>query len=279
MARNLFAEESKGRNLFSRQQLPQQEVIEDKVQVSMPTATHYQNIMQQQPNDFSYQTQKDAPSQAPMEGSLGADIYGAGEAALGVASGVLSSPVAGIAGIGELAVGGDLESATDVIERTRDALTYEPRTEKGQEYQMQVAELLSPIGKAIEVSGDALGEATREATGSWVLGGLAQSIPEAVLELAGVKGAGRIAKPKNLVEPKPKAALSQSAPEIRQLRENASNLYKEIDEAGVTVSKADYQNLGIKLSNIARQAGYDPNLTPKVKAFLTGCNLITKNAS
>ena len=47
------------------------------------------------------------------------DIYGAGEAALSVASGVLSSPVAGIAGIGELAVGGDLESATDVIERTK----------------------------------------------------------------------------------------------------------------------------------------------------------------
>ena len=64
----------------------------------------------------------------------------------------------------------------------RDALTYEPRTEKGQEYQMQVAELLSPIGKAIEVSGDALGEATREATGSWVLGGLS-NLSEAVLEL------------------------------------------------------------------------------------------------
>ena len=47
----------------------------------------------------------------------------------------------------------------------------------------------------------------------------------------------------------------------------------------MTVSKADYQNLGIKLNNIARQAGYDPNLTPKGKGFLDELqNLITENA-
>ena len=230
--------------------------------------SHYQEITQQKTPQFSYTTQPNQPSGIAADGSLGAKLYGAAEAGTGIATGAISAPIAGIAGLGDLATGGNLESATDVIRGAQEALTFEPKTQEGIQAQQAVGEVLEPIGGAIQSTGEFLGDATREATGSWVLGGLAQSIPESVLELVGVKGAGKIAKPKLKIAKSPKAALSQSAPNIKQLRAQASNLYKEIDNAGVTVRKSDYQNLGVKLNNLARQSGYDPNLTPKIKGFL-----------
>ncbi len=231
-------------------------------------ANPYQDITKQKAPQFSYTTQPNQPSGKPKEGSLGAKIYGAAETGASLATSAIAAPISGFAAIGELASGGDLESATGAIRDTQEALTYEPKTQEGIQSQQALGEVIEPIGEAIQSTGEFLGDATREATGSWVLGGLAQSIPETVLELVGVKGAGKLAKPKIKIARTPKAALSQSAPDIKQLRAQASRLYKEIDDAGATVRKSDYQNLGVKLNNLARQSGYDPNLTPKIKGFL-----------
>ncbi|CAH0528411.1 hypothetical protein CTH30272_02095 [Allocatenococcus thiocycli] len=243
--------------------MPQDEDPQQAKQVATP----YSDIAKNKAEQYSYQT-KPNDKFTQDKSSLGGAITGGAEVAANLLSGAISTPIAGIAGLGELASGGDLKSATDTIESTQEALTYQPKTESGIEYQQALGEAIQPVGEVIESTGEWLGDATRDATGSWVLGGLAQSIPEAVLELVGVKGAGRIVKPKNILEPKPKAALSQSAPEIKQLRQAASKLYKEIDDAGVRVPKSDYLNLGIKINNVARQSGFDPNLTPKVKGFL-----------
>lgn len=221
-----------------------------------------------EPEPYNYQTQRGAPSQIPERGSIGDKLTGAGEVALNVASGALTAPVAGLAGLGDIVTGGDLESATDTIGNVQDALTYEPSTETGTEYQQVLGEALQPVSEALEESGEYLGDATLKATGSWELAGLAQSIPEAVLELIGVKGAGKAVKAKPRLAKSPKAALSQSAPEVKQLRSEASRIYKEIDDSGLRVKKTDFLELGAKLSETARKSGYDPNLTPKIKGFL-----------
>lgn len=192
---------------------------------------------------------------------------GAGEVGLGLVTGAVAQPISGLAGLSELAIGGDLRSAAETVEATQEALTFQPRTETGQEFQQAVGETLAPIGEVIQETGDVLGEATQEATGSFILAGLAKSIPEAVLELVGVKGSGRLLTPTAFPKT-PKAALSQSAPAVRQLRDKATELYTEISDAGAAIAKSDYQNLGISLNNIARKSGFDPKLTPKVAGFL-----------
>ncbi|AUS00457.1 coil containing protein [Vibrio phage 1.275.O._10N.286.54.E11] len=233
----------------------------------VPEVDPYQGFSQPQ-QSYGYQTQQGQPSAVPKQGSVGEAILGAGETALGLGSSAVAAPVAGLAGLADIATGGDLESATETIKGTQDALTYEPKTEKGKEYQQNIGEALQPVGEVLEDSGEYLGNETLKATGSWELAGLAQSIPEAVLELIGVKGSGRLLKPTSKLAKQPKAALSQSAPEIKQLRKEASNIYKEIDDAGLRVSKTDFLELGAKLSETARGSGFDPNLTPKIKGFL-----------
>lgn len=250
------------------QGIPTTQSQTEPVSQQPPAQPQPYQMRQQEQQPYSYATRPEAAGQVPTQDSIGSDLLGAGEAALSIGSGAVAAPASGLAAIADLVMGGDLESASKAIEETRQALTYEPKTQQGMESQQAVAEAIAPVGEAIEDAGEYLGDATREATGSWVLGGLAQSIPEAVLELAGVKGAGRFSKVKNAVEPKPKAALSQAAPEIKQLRNNASKIYQEIKDSGVTIPKNDFLNFGVKLNNVARQSGFDPNLTPKVKGFL-----------
>lgn len=252
---------------------PQPQPVSEPIQAEQPVSAPvevapYQGYSQPEQQGYGYQTQPDRPSAVPEQGSLGEKIMGAGEVGANIVSSAVAAPIAGLAGLGDIATGGDLESATDTIKSTQDALTYEPKSGKGKEYQQNVGEVLQPVGEALQDGGEYLGNETLKATGSWELAGLAQSIPEAVLELIGVKGAGRVAKPKSTLAKQPKAALSQSAPEIKQLRNEASRIYKEIDDSGLRVKKTDFLELGAKLSETARKSGYDPNLTPKIKGFL-----------
>ena len=194
---------------------------------------------------------------------------GAAEATASLASGAAASIPAGLGSLYEMAVsGGDIEQAYNTLNKIQQSLTYQPRTEKGQEYLGDVVEAITPVVETYESGKGEISNAVTEATGSWVLGGLAATIPDAVLQLIGVKGSKAALTPKSALSRSPKAALSQSSPSIKALRDTASAIYKEIDNAGVRVPKTDYLDLGVKLNNIARKSGYDPNLTPKVKGFL-----------
>jgi len=105
----------------------------------------------------------EAPSQPPVdesEGNLGETILqnalGIGEAALTVGSGLASSVPAGLAGLGQLATGEDLETASKTIEEITQAGTYIPRSEEG----IKALEALSVLGIPADIAAEWILEQT-----------------------------------------------------------------------------------------------------------------------
>lgn len=122
--------------------------------------------------------------------SLGQQALGALENVGALVSGAVAEPIAGLAGIGALLPGG--RTPTEAIEATREALTFQPRTETGQAQQRAIGETLAPIGEAIQKVETGLGEAAFEATGVPALAAIATALPTAIAEAIGLKGASKL---------------------------------------------------------------------------------------
>ena len=67
-------------------------------------------------------------------------------------------------------------------------MTYQPRTEDGQQGLQDAAEFMQPVGDAFIGASEYLGDAAYEATGSPALGAAAYSVPTMALEALGLKG-------------------------------------------------------------------------------------------
>lgn len=112
---------------------------------------------------------------------------GFGEAAATIASGMIAEPVAGIAGLASLPFKG--ADSGSVVNKVRDALTYQPSTELGQQYIQNIAEapVIKQIGETMQAASKGAGDFAYNLTGSPAAGGVASAIPEAVLQAAGFR--------------------------------------------------------------------------------------------
>ena len=133
-------------------------------------------------------------------GVIGA-ILGAPEAALSILSGFVAEPVAGIAGLGPTIFGGDPEAGARTVESVREALTFQPRTQAGQQQLQAAAQApgIRHLGEAIQTAETASAEAFGEIGGApGAAAGAA--IPAAILEAAsfGLGGIGRLRGVKNI---------------------------------------------------------------------------------
>ena len=124
------------------------------------------------------------------------------EPALTVASSIVAEPLAGIAGIAQsinpLAESG---AGAKAVEATRDALTFKPRTQQGQEGLQAVGETLAPIGDALSSVEKGLGDSTFDLTGSPSLSALATSLPTLAGELLGLGVFSKLTKGTRLLKP------------------------------------------------------------------------------
>lgn len=102
---------------------------------------------------------------APKPAQEPSAILGAPEAALSIASSTVAEPIAGIAGLVGAALPGEPGQGARFVEATRDALTFEPKSQAGQKALSNVGEALAPIGEAVESGRQAVGDAAFEATG------------------------------------------------------------------------------------------------------------------
>lgn len=112
------------------------------------------------------------------------------EPAMTAASAAVAEPVSGFVGLAALPYGSDV--ATQAIERTQQAMTYQPRTEAGLQGLQALQNVMAPVGEAFEGASSYLGDAAYEATGSPALGAAAYSVPTAALELLGANIARRL---------------------------------------------------------------------------------------
>lgn len=120
-----------------------------------------------------------AVAQVAKEGIGNLEALGA------LASGVVAEPLAGIAGIGAAIVPGGRTGA-EAVEATREALTFQPRTEAGERRVQQIGGALEPVGRALETTEDFLGHAVFDLTGSPALAAGAATTPTLVLEALGL---------------------------------------------------------------------------------------------
>lgn len=108
------------------------------------------------------------------------------EPAMTAASATFAEPVSGLVGLAALPFGADV--STRAIEKTQDAMTYQPRTEAGKQGLQGLMSVMGPVGEAFEGASSYLGDAAYEATGSPAAGAAAYSVPALGMEMLGLKG-------------------------------------------------------------------------------------------
>lgn len=225
MARDLFAQQPQGRNLFE---------------------------------------------QAQPEPSLGDQIIGGAENIASVLSGAVAEPIAGIAGIVQsVNPFADEGAGAEAVEATRQALTYQPRTEEGIEQQQAIGEALQPVGEALSSAERFLGDNVLDITGSPALATLAHTLPTVALELLGIKGAKTVTgAPKAPTGKQIQQSIVESAPDIQKIKQASRAVYKEIDDSGVTIKPSSVDKLVNKIEQETRKKGLDPRVTAKAAGAL-----------
>lgn len=126
------------------------------------------------------------------------------EAALGLASGAVAAPVAGLAGMVASAIPGLPEgTGANVVNRVSDALTYSPRTQMGQ----NIVKTASVPFEWLAKQADTAGGAVTDVTGSPAMGAAANTTIQA-LPLALTAGAAKMGPVKG---PSPQAIAGREA--------------------------------------------------------------------
>jgi len=151
------------------------------------------------------------PSQQPQT-TIPEDALGALENLGLMARGAIAAPVAGIAGLVGGVLPGEQGQSEQFRAATQEFIGGSPSTVAAQQQMQAVGETLAPLGRGIESTKQFLGQGaqdiTRDITGSdtagEIAGTLAASAPEAILELLGLKGAGKLAKAGSKVDLIPK---------------------------------------------------------------------------
>lgn len=206
--------------------------------------------------------ESDFPAQKSFFDSLRDNVLGGAETAGTLVSSMAAEPLAGLAGIGAAVIPGGRTGA-QAVEDTRSALTYQPRTEAGQDMTRATGEFVAPLGEAFKGAEDFLGNEVFEMTGSPTLAAAAETIPALIAEVAGVGAAKGISKMRAAKGARQvDNMMMDAAPTTEKLREVASGLYREIDEMGVTVHPSSYQRFVKSVQKKAEASGLDPDVTP-----------------
>lgn len=116
---------------------------------------------------------------------------GAGETALSTISGTIAQPVAGIAGLLNLGATGNADQAADRVNQVQNALTYQPRTQAGQQMTQVVAAPFNALGQAA----DASGQWVSDTTGSPAAGAALRTAMEGAPAILGARAALAKARP------------------------------------------------------------------------------------
>lgn len=204
----------------------------------------------------------DQPAQpAPTAGQ---QAVGGLENIAALASGALAEPVAGLAGIAQtLNPFADEGAGARAVAATREALTFQPGTEAGQQQQAAIGEALAPIGEALSSAERFLGEETLDATGSPALASVAHALPTAALEALGLKGAKRVTAvrpPSNKLIEK---TIVEAAPDVDRIKSASRAIFKELDDSGVSVNQKALGRLENTLDRVAKKEGIRERVTPE----------------
>ena len=262
-------------------QAPDGRVIELEVPEGATEQQIISFVQSQDLSQFSPQQAQQPDQQQPIDqgmmsraGDAIADTAMAGlgniEALGAIASGAVAEPLAGIAGIGAAIMPGG-KTGAEAVESARESLTYQPRTEEGQERIGQIGDILAPVGEAFGATEDFLGDAAFKLTGSPAVAAAAKTLPTATLEALGL-GLSKRAAAAPLRDPgkpsiKPpsqkqiQTSLVESAPDIETLKNASRGVYDEIEATNAKVRPRQIGRLNQQITDVGRKA--DEVLNPK----------------
>jgi hypothetical protein len=165
-------------------------------------------------------------------------LAGFGESAAAIGSGMIAEPIAGLAGLASLPFEG--ADAGGVVDKVKNALTYQPRTELGQQYVQNVGEapVLKQIGETMQAASKGAGDFAYDVTGSPAAGAIATAIPEALMQAVGLRA--------------PAAAGAVAAKQSTKLADQADSLMNPTAQQAATVIQSG------KVADVADIANPDP---------------------
>jgi len=175
-----------------------------------------------------------------------------------VSSSLVAEPLAGVAGVIQtLNPFADEGAGARAVEGVREALTFQPRTEKGQAGLQAVGETLEPVGRAIGAAEETLGDIGEDIAGP-VGGAIGTTIPTAIGEALGLfagRAISKLGKVKSVKAQKAIKALDDAerggitdkglsdvadviqkgnAEDIATIIDADANFYRAADELGIT---------------------------------------------
>lgn len=203
------------------------------------------------PKDISYAKQQfDDAHPVPIPASEVRQQVRSGVAELGrsLEEGMARQSIGGLSGLAVTPFAG-AETGAKVSEAVQKG-TYTPQTKMGQKMGAKVGETIAPVGNAYEKGTDAVADYMYEKfDNSPIMGALGKVLPDALLEMIGFGTGRRAAKqaknfnslPKVPAGVKTRVSRGQfdrtflaSAPEVEQIRDAATGLYKELDSLNVS---------------------------------------------
>ena len=201
------------------------------------------------------------------ERSFGEKVRGAVDAGASVARKIVAEPIAGIATIQAAQIGG-LDAARAARDITREVVGFNAVTPEGKEAEQKIGETLAPVAEGLENIENTLGDKAFQATGSPAVAAAAKSAPTAIAEILGFGLAkGGIRTGRSLKTAGEEAsifrAINEAAPSAVQLKNTSRQIYKEIDDFGVTINANSYGKLVEKIKGDLQSNGLDPQITPK----------------
>lgn len=123
------------------------------------------------------------PAAQPKPEFIGSSVI---EPAAAIASSIIAEPIAGLVGLTQaINPFADEGAGARAVQATREALTFKPRTEAGQESLQAVGGALEPVGKALKATEEVLGEAGFQVGGA-IGGTIGATIPTLLMEALGL---------------------------------------------------------------------------------------------
>jgi len=207
----------------------------------------------------------------PMQSSSGITTHqqpsgllsGFVEPALTIGSSILAEPLSGLAGI----VGLPFGKGPEFVEQTREALTFQPRTQQGQEGLQDVVDFMQPITDVLKSAQESAGEFGYKVGGP-VGGAIGETIPTALIMATGAAPVRKLAKLPRASAKVVNRYLKNAAPTAENLKKAARGIYNELDDAGAIVTSKRINSLGAGIAKKATREGIDPTLHPKSTAAL-----------
>lgn len=191
--------------------VPQQPMQQQVIPQQQPIAPQQQAVATL-PAGFEIESQPEA-AQPSFPGA------GIVEPALTFVTGAVAEPLAGLAGIAGGLLPGEEGQGVRAIEATREALTFNPRTEEGKRNLESIAssDVVKAIGGAISSVEKTLGDAGFDLAGP-VGGAIATAIPTAILEATGLLIPAVAGKVIQKVAKKAEVKGARLAEEVEEIR-------------------------------------------------------------